>query len=242
MWYPVLISNILIDAAISVLFAPTVWSLQISQWQKVRISSLFGIRLLYVSLRYDRATADTPRVCGLTICQLATLAPALRAADTTRAMLVPTIFEQYATFEALVIFWLIMSRLVMNFSILTAAAPSLYRFLNELHSGPGFGGMLDRTQYELSQFTSSDERRKKPTGYIRKKSKADESRFRPDVDGKSYDVNVHENRKSLDVMSKSSGHGSEDMIIKQTTAWTVKTYNRGGDASAAPPRLEEAQT
>ncbi|KAJ9654265.1 hypothetical protein H2198_006665 [Neophaeococcomyces mojaviensis] len=208
MWYPVLILNILTDAAISFMFAPTVWILHISKWQKFRIASLFAFRLL---------------VCGLTIAQLATLVPALRATDTTRAMLVPTIFAQ----------------LVMNFSILTAAAPSLYRFLNELHSGPGFGGMVDRSHYELSELSSGGRRGKKSTGYGRKKSKGDEATFRPDINGKSYNATVHEQRTSSDVMSKSSEHGSEDMIIKQTTAWTVKTYDQEADGAIPPSRIKE---
>ena len=100
---------------------------------------------------------------------------------------------------------------------------------------------MDRTQYELSEFSSGGGRKKKPTGYIRKKSRGDEARFRPDVDGKSYNATVHEQRKSSDVMSKSSGHGSEDMIIKQTTAWTVKTYDRDTVGSNPPSKIEERE-
>lgn len=127
----------------------------------------------------------------------------------------------------------------MNFSILTAAAPSLYRFLNELHSGPGFGGMVDRSHYELSELSSGGRRGKKSTGYGRKKSKGDEATFRPDINGKSYNATVHEQRTSSDVMSKSSEHGSEDMIIKQTTAWTVKTYDQEADGAIPPSRIKE---
>lgn len=119
----------------------------------------------------------------------------------------------------------------MNFSILTAAAPSLNRFMNELTSGTGFGGLMDRTQYEMGSWSSRkrSEQKRNPSGYIRSKDKPERPSFRPDVDNKSYDVAVNEGRKH----STSSGHGSEDMIIKQTTAWAVTNVDRNvaGDKS-----------
>ena len=45
LWYPVIIFNILTDIALSFLFAPTVWKLQMARAQRITVMSLFAVRV-----------------------------------------------------------------------------------------------------------------------------------------------------------------------------------------------------
>lgn len=102
--------------------------------------------------------------------------------------------------------------------------------LNELHSGPGFGGMLDRTQYELSSFSNGkvNSRTKKTSKGTKHKTSAKGHSFRPDLEGNQerYTVTVTQDQKDSDGEARSIGHGSEDMIITRNVEWTVTSIER----------------
>lgn len=84
----------------------------------------------------------TGSVCFVSIAQLAFLAPALTAHDTTWKMVVPEILKQC----------------VMNLSVVSAASPSLHRFLNEVTSGTGFGMTVRKASHRPDYSTSSKNR------------------------------------------------------------------------------------
>jgi hypothetical protein len=46
LWYPVVILNLLTDAALAFLFTPTLWRLKMSLTQRLTITSLFGLRIV----------------------------------------------------------------------------------------------------------------------------------------------------------------------------------------------------
>lgn len=118
-------------------------------------------------------------------------------------------------------------RFVMNFSILTALAPSLYHFLNELASGPGFGGIIDRSQYELSSYSGgrSESKKKRSSTYL-KMSDTNKPTFRPDIqEGNGFGTTVSSERRESGPTTTSNDQDSEDMIIRQTTNWSIRTYD-----------------
>ena len=47
-WYPIIILNVLSDAALAFLFAPVLWKLNMARVQRAIVVGLFGIRILYV--------------------------------------------------------------------------------------------------------------------------------------------------------------------------------------------------
>lgn len=49
LWYPVVVLNLLTDAVLAFLFAPVLWRLKMSRKQRLTITSLFSIRIGYVS-------------------------------------------------------------------------------------------------------------------------------------------------------------------------------------------------
>jgi hypothetical protein len=49
LWYPIVILNLLTDAVLAFLFAPVLWRLKMSRKQRLTITSLFSIRIGYVS-------------------------------------------------------------------------------------------------------------------------------------------------------------------------------------------------
>lgn len=115
----------------------------------------------------------------------------------------------------------------MNFSILTAVTPSLYRFLNDLSSGPGFGGLIDRSQIELSSYSGggSGSRKKQSSVYVKMSEKTPDKKkptFRPDIQDGNY-ATISSKRRQSGVTANSNDQGSEDMIIRQTTDWSVHT-------------------
>ena len=136
-------------------------------------------------------------------------------------------------------------RVVMNLSIITAAIPSLHRFLSELQTNR-LGAQIHDTQYELSQGSANKSMRFwRPTSKS-KKATANESqlrsqingnghvvsenvnsnqeaehRFRPDLLGKSH-VNVEPNGiDNRNETGSRTSDGSEKMIIRQTVGWEV---------------------
>jgi len=140
-----------------------------------------------------------------------------------------------------------MQQIVMNLSILAAAAPSLHRFLNELHSS-GFAGAIPSTQYELSQNSGRHNKTRKPTAMTKQntsriaeleKTSAHDSTessprnpnqrqvldFRPDLTDRSQSHIVHEPSRT-ESGSRVSRDGSEDMIIRTTKAWDIKYDDR----------------
>ena len=48
LWYPIIIASIFGDAALSFLFAPVLWTLNMARLQRVIVVGLFAIRILYV--------------------------------------------------------------------------------------------------------------------------------------------------------------------------------------------------
>ena len=179
----------------------------------------------------------TTSVCIFSIAQLAVLAGALRAQDTTWRMVIPVVLGQC----------------VMNLSILAAAAPSLHRFLNELHSGGGFGMGMTSSQYELSYGSKERSGQNRTTKKSKSKSRlrsGNQSKnrvamdstdqytdtnqtledgrkvtdFRPDIAERNHNA-VSSDPHRMETSSRSSGQGSEDMIIRQTKAWTVTSYD-----------------
>jgi hypothetical protein len=49
LWYPIVVLNLLTDAVLAFLFAPVLWRLKMSRKQRLTITSLFSIRIGYVS-------------------------------------------------------------------------------------------------------------------------------------------------------------------------------------------------
>lgn len=49
LWYPIVVLNMLTDAILAFLFAPVLWRLKMSREQRLTITSLFSIRIGYVS-------------------------------------------------------------------------------------------------------------------------------------------------------------------------------------------------
>lgn len=45
-WYAVVVLNVISDAVLSVFFAPTLWKLQTSRSQRLKVISLFAIRIV----------------------------------------------------------------------------------------------------------------------------------------------------------------------------------------------------
>lgn len=173
-------------------------------------------------------------VCVVSIVQLVFLAPALTAHDTTWKMVVPEILKQC----------------VMNLSILAAAAPSLHRFLNELHSGAGFGMAVESTPTKLSFSDSSTgnawgkwaSRNKvnsgsKSTTLMDSRERSSDTEqiladgrkvmdFRPDLVARSENV-VTSDPEAAERSCESSIGGNEEGVIRQTKAWTVTRYENG---------------
>jgi hypothetical protein len=154
-------------------------------------------------------------------------------------------------------------RLVMNLSILTAAAPSLHRFLGELQTNR-LGVSLNDTQYELSQgsrgygnkssgfwkpslkshgketanstqLSQSKERGHTVSENVTSQMES-EHRFRPDLVGKSQ-VNIEHDPANRAETGSRTSDGSEKMIIRQTVAWDVhyddEDSNRDKDVDAS---------
>jgi hypothetical protein len=48
LWYPIIIFNLLSDAALAFLVAPVLWKLNMARIQRVIVIGLFAIRILYV--------------------------------------------------------------------------------------------------------------------------------------------------------------------------------------------------
>jgi hypothetical protein len=139
-------------------------------------------------------------------------------------------------------------RLVMNLSILTAAAPSLHRFLSELQTNR-LGVNLHDTQYELSRgsrgYGNKSSSFWRPSVKSHGKGTANstqlsqtrgkghtvsenvtsqmesEHRFRPDLVGKSQ-VNIEHDPANRAETGSRTSDGSEKMIIRQTVAWDVQ--------------------
>jgi len=61
-WYPVIILNILTDAMLSFLFAPIALRLQLGLAQRLTVTVLFGLRLLYVSQPYNKLPLTEKRL------------------------------------------------------------------------------------------------------------------------------------------------------------------------------------
>jgi hypothetical protein len=136
----------------------------------------------------------------------------------------------------------------MNLSILTAATPSLHRFLAELQTNR-LGVTLHETQYELSQgsrgyanksaglWKASIKSQGKGTANSTQLSHTNEKshtvnenvtshmesqhRFRPDLVGKSQ-VNIEHDPVNRAESGSRTSDGSEKMIIRQTVAWDVQ--------------------
>jgi hypothetical protein len=95
LWYPVILLNFFSDFGISLMFAPTVWHLQMGLSQRVSVASLFLVRLLWVSfIRYWKPYLTLLRVCIFSIAQLGSLAPQLTSPDLTRNLVIPVIMAQ----------------------------------------------------------------------------------------------------------------------------------------------------
>jgi hypothetical protein len=135
-------------------------------------------------------------------------------------------------------------RLVMNLSILAAAAPSLHRFLGELQTNR-LGITLHETHYELSHSSrgygnrskssfwkpslkslgkdtanSTQLSQTKENGHLARENVESQHRFRPDLVGKRQ-VNIeHDPSNRAEAVSRTSGE-SEKMVIRQTVAWDV---------------------
>jgi hypothetical protein len=45
-WYPVIVLNVISDGVLAFFFAPTLWKLQTSRTQRLRVMSLFAVRLM----------------------------------------------------------------------------------------------------------------------------------------------------------------------------------------------------
>jgi hypothetical protein len=133
----------------------------------------------------------------------------------------------------------------MNLSIITAAIPSLHRFLGELQTNR-LGAQIHDTQYELSQGSANRSKGRWKPSFKSNKGTAGESklrsqihenghmasenvnsnqesehRFRPDLLGQSQ-VNVEHN--AMDIRNETGSRtsdGSEKMIIRQTVGWNV---------------------
>ena len=129
----------------------------------------------------------------------------------------------------------------MNLSILTAAAPSLHRFLNELHSGGGFASALPTSQYELSQNSAKNNKSwGKIKSAVKKRSttnmtgaektfdedRIDRPEFRPDTNRSTNFVSSKDPNRRTEAGSELSGDGSEDMIIRQTKEYMVHYDDR----------------
>ena len=50
LWYPIVVVNLLTDAILAFFFAPVLWKLKMDRSQRLTITSLFSIRLTYVSV------------------------------------------------------------------------------------------------------------------------------------------------------------------------------------------------
>ena len=97
-WYAIVVLNVLSDAVLSLFFAPTLWKLQTSRSQRLRVISLFAIRILYVGCSFLQAFSLTPtRVCAAGIVQLAFLPPALNDQDQTSKVFLPASCEMILT-------------------------------------------------------------------------------------------------------------------------------------------------
>lgn len=82
-WYPIIILNILSDAALGFLFTPVLWNLNMARFQRAMVTGLFGMRILYVNQPLEKIVLNRNRVSIAAIAQLVVLAPALRAEDQT---------------------------------------------------------------------------------------------------------------------------------------------------------------
>ena len=136
----------------------------------------------------------------------------------------------------------------MNLSILTAAAPSLHRFLNELHSGSGFAGAIPTSQYELSQNSGKGSKSwGKVRSAVKKRSNTNITgaektfdaegnagpEFRPDTNRSANFITSKDPNRRAEAGSEMSGDGSEDMIIRQTKEYMVH-YDDRVDGRQAP--------
>ena len=50
LWYVIVAFNFITDAILAFFIAPTVWKLQTSQSQRIKVVTLFGTRIVYVSI------------------------------------------------------------------------------------------------------------------------------------------------------------------------------------------------
>jgi hypothetical protein len=92
-WYAVVTLNILSDAVLSFFFAPTLWKLQTSRPQRLKVIILFAVRILYGdSSCLHISSLMFIRVCAAAIVQLAFLPAALNNQDQTSQSFLATHF------------------------------------------------------------------------------------------------------------------------------------------------------
>lgn len=142
----------------------------------------------------------------------------------------------------------------MNLSILAAAAPSLHRFLNEMHSGKGFGATIPTSQYELSQGTGKNGSKTwtKVKSAVKKRSTTnmtgrektideepmDNPTFRPETN-RTHNLITSDHPRRNGTRSETSADGSEDMIIRHTKEYAVQ-YEDGTPAPQMNGRVPHA--
>lgn len=163
-------------------------------------------------------------VCIATVVEIASLARGLTATDQTRAMMEPVILQ----------------RIVMNLSILTAVILSLHNFIANL-TADGFGVEVRESTNELSNPSYyGKSRQHSGASKVFKRSDPDSHTHFSSHLSCDYQGRVHANRSSLrpDQMKKSTAwaqrnelseleesdrrsEGSQENMIKRTVTWKV---------------------
>ncbi|GFG09921.1 esterase EstB [Aspergillus lentulus] len=146
--YPIMSLNMALDAALIVLPIIMLRNVQMPRIQRLKVSSAFVSRSLWVQARSSRNIADEPRVIVLNIVQTTYLTQYLNSTDSTWTIVSVTACNQA----------------MMNISIITACIPSLYRVITSLAVGMNTVHMFEGT--ELSSIANS----KKPNSHSTPKS------------------------------------------------------------------------
>lgn len=172
------------------------------------------------------------RVCVAIVIQIAFLAPALTAADQTRAMMKPVIMQQ----------------IVMNLSILAAVVLSLHNFIANLTAGR-FGVEVHESTDERSKASGGRTRQqtvastRQHDGRIRSshdrrlRARGSSAGFRPGMLTKSKAWAEAGEPNEWDDCDRVS-HGSQENIIMQTMTWQVSRNEAGSSVPSREAGLE----
>ncbi|KKK16916.1 hypothetical protein ARAM_002669 [Aspergillus rambellii] len=129
--------NILTDAALVLLPCIVLHKVQISRWKRFRIMAMLATRLLYESLPMEE-------VCVVTGVQIHYVNVAINSSDRTWASINSTIWNQLTG-----------SRIMMNFSIITTAIPSLGRLIVEMQPSLNAFAITERHGFSGDKYAIS---------------------------------------------------------------------------------------